>query len=155
MKRFAAIFGVAFIGLASLLQPVAAATAPQPGASQPAIIHRSLQLAQVAFAGIYQGDVQRHRINGGAEETRMYRIALNPDMQNGIVWIYSGGKLLYILLFSGTLDGNTFTGKTRPVQAGAGYTPDNIRLDFTPDGKSVRWQHNDGKILGSGILNRI
>ena len=58
-----------------------------------------------------------------------------------------------MLLFDGTLQGNTFVGKTRPVQVNGGYTPDNIKLEFAPDGQSVHWYHNDGTREGSGTLN--
>jgi hypothetical protein len=142
-----------FILAVALLPPCLAAPifgdTPQPR------LLSVVQYAQVKFAGMYEGVVERHTVGGGNEEARLYRVAVNPDMKNGAVWIYSGGVLRTILLFSGSLDGSTFSGTTRPVQQSGTYKPDNIRLDFSPDGMSVRWQHNDGTIMGSGMLKRI
>jgi hypothetical protein len=157
MKNRFAIAAVAVFVAATFGFAAASFAAPSSGSvtAQSSTLPPALQFAQVSFAGIYEGQVQRHRVAGGEEETRTYRLAMNPDMQNAAVWIYSRGKLITVLLVSGSLQGNTFTGKSRPVQQTTDYKPDNIRLDFEPDGRSVRWQHNDGTIMGSGVLNRI
>jgi hypothetical protein len=153
-KRFATAVAAAFAA-ASIGFLAPAVGAPAVGAAHTAAPPPALRVAELNFAGMFEGKVQRHRVSGEQQETRTYIMAMNPDMQNGAVWIYSQGKLLDVLLFAGALHGNTFTGKTRPVQQTGNYTPDNIRLDFAADSKSVRWQHNDGTILGSGILSRI
>jgi tetratricopeptide (TPR) repeat protein len=108
------------------------------------------------FAGTYEGLVERHRVDGTPDASRTYRLTMNPDGRNGTVWIYSGSELLYVLLFSGMREGTTFTGKTRPVQDSSGnYKPDEIKLEFAPDGRSVRWYHSDGTMEGSGTLKRV
>ncbi len=129
------------------LPPLPPAAAPRTG---------SAGIASTSFAGTYEGPVERRLLAGTPDETRTYRLTMNPDNQNGTVWIYSDGNLLYVLLFDGTLQGTTFVGKTRPVQVnGGGYTPDNIKLEFAPDAQSVHWYHNDGTKEGSGTLKRM
>jgi len=127
-----------------------------PSPAAPAPSRQGAGVPATSFAGTYEGAVERRLLTGAPDEPRTYRLTINPDNQNGTVWIYRDGNLLYVLLFSGTLQGNTFVGKTRPVQAtSGGYTPDNIQLEFAPDAQSVLWYHNDGTKEGSGTLKRM
>jgi len=114
------------------------------------------RLAQASFSGTYEGNINRRYVaNRQAIATRLYRIAVSPDLVNGTVWIYEGGNLLHTLLIKGNMQaGRVFVGTTRPVEGTKPYTPDNIRLEFSADGQSVTWYHDDGTLEGSGTLFR-
>jgi hypothetical protein len=132
----------------------ASATTPNattPVRDRPAL----LQFAQANFSGTYEGRVERFIIKGhDPRETRVYRLAINPDMVNATVWIHQNDKLLYTLLAKLQRRNNhVYVGTTRPVEGG-NYTPDRIELDFATDGHSVHWYHNDKTMEGSGTLRR-
>ncbi len=113
------------------------------------------KFAQANFSGTYEGNVERFIIKGHeARETRVYRMAINPDMANATVWIHQNGKLLYTLLAKIQRRNNrVYAGTTRPVEGG-NYTPDRIELQFAADGQSVHWYHHDNTMEGSGTLRR-
>jgi hypothetical protein len=114
------------------------------------------RLAQASYSGTYEGNVDRRYVaTRQAVATRLYRIAVNPDLVNGTVWIYENGSLLHILLIKGSMQRpGVFVGTTRPVESAKPYSPDNIRLEFSSDGQSVAWYHHDGTLEGSGRLVR-
>ncbi len=113
------------------------------------------RLAQGEVAGIYEGEVHREFIQGRRQrETRLYRVAINPDGANAAIWIYQDGKLLYTLLATGRMEGRTFVGRTRPVQQEGDYNPDRIRLEFAADGGTLTWFHTDGNTEGRGTLTK-
>jgi uncharacterized caspase-like protein len=110
-----------------------------------------------ALAGTYRGSVVRNQMaTQKKEETRRYTVTFDPDGKGGKLAI-KGGSVNYEMSFVGQMkDGQTFVGKTRPADANIpkNYIPDDITLEFSSDGKSLRWHHEDGKIEGSGMLSR-
>jgi hypothetical protein len=110
-----------------------------------------------ALAGIYTGSVSRSQMaTHKKEETRRYTVTFDPDGKGGKLAI-KGGSVNYEMSFVGQMkDGQTFVGKTRPADANIpkNYIPDDVTLEFSSDGKSLRWHHEDGKIEGSGTLSR-
>lgn len=110
-----------------------------------------------AFAGVYSGSVSRSQMaTHKKEETRRYTVTFDADGRGGKLAI-KGGSVDYEMSFVGQMkDGRTFVGKTRPADANIpkNYIPDDITLEFSSDGKSLRWHHEDGKIEGSGMLAR-
>jgi len=77
-------------------------------------------------------------------------------MNTGKLLIYElDGKLLFEIGVAGKMiNGSVFEGKTTVINAPSTYIPDDIRLVFSADHKTLQWYHNDGKLEGSGTLSR-
>jgi hypothetical protein len=110
---------------------------------------------QLPVSGLYKGQVNRGSVSGQTTAARIYRVRLNDDKTTGTIDVYElNGQLVAHLGFAGELDGDTFVGKTVVLNAPADYIPDDLRLVFSPDHRSLRWYHNDGRMQGSGVLSR-
>jgi hypothetical protein len=139
----------------AVTQPQARPPVPTAGPALPWIV-TAQNVAPLKIPGTYSGKVERRYIKGEQQATRTYRLTMNSDMNTGKVLIYElDGKLLYeIGLVGKMINTSTFEGKTTVINATPTYKPDDIRLIFSSDRKSVQWYHNDGTLEGSGTLSR-
>jgi hypothetical protein len=110
------------------------------------------------LSGSYQGTVQRRQLaDGKALATRSYTLRFDAGSKTGYVYVYENQAELYQLKLIGTMtDDLTFIGGTKEMKSAAGgqYNPDVVKIDFSKDGKSLRWYYSDGSVDGSGTLSR-
>ena len=114
------------------------------------------RLASLAISGTYSGRVDRRSVNGQTQPARLCRLTINSDVSTGTAVIsdIAGQPLFELALVGKMADDQTFEGNASIINASRTYKPDNVRLIFSPDRKSVEWRQSDGAIEGQGVLSR-
>jgi uncharacterized membrane protein len=110
-----------------------------------------------SLQGVYGGDVKRtNMITRKSSETRRYTVTFDPDGRSGKL-VINGTGVNYEMVFVGDMkDTRTYVGKTKPTVASTStnYKPDNITMEFSADGRSLKWHHEDGTMEGAGTFRR-
>jgi len=110
---------------------------------------------RATMAGTYSGTVKRSKVGGSVIASRIYTLRMNSDLRTGTIDVRElNGSFVAALDIAGSVSGRNFVGKTVVRQATISYKPDDIRITFSADLRSVEWSHGDGNIQGSGILER-